>query len=340
MNTLSKTLVGVVAILSAIIVSQLFLFSAEKEDPLTDNVFQKHFNTNYKIYALTLPEELNFAGEPVPLHVLDVRERLDRELLINTYWQSQTLLLHKRAHRYFPVIEPILKKNGIPEDFKYLSLIESGFQNVVSPAGATGFWQFMKDTGIEYGLEVADEVDERYHLEKSTEAACRYLQKAYDQYGSWTMAAASYNLGMNGLNRQIERQKATNYYDLLLVEETGRYVFRILAMKEIFSDPRKYGFHYRESDLYPPVETYTVSVDSSVIDFASFAFAHNINYKILKIFNPWLRDTYLKNTRGKRYEITLPVDPELAGYSTVEEVVEKPDSLVHDTLKNQSPLHD
>lgn len=334
MNTLSKTLIGAVAILSAIIVAQLFLFSAKKEDPMSDNLFQKHFNTNYKVYALTLPEEIDFAGEPVPLHILDVRERLDRELLVNTYWQSQTLLFHKRANRYFPIIEPILEKHNIPNDFKYLSLIESGFQNVVSPAGATGFWQFMKDTGIEYGLEISNEVDERYHLEKSTEAACRYLKRAYDRYGSWAMAAASYNLGMNGIHRQMERQNASNYYDLLLVEETGRYVFRILAMKEIFSDPRKYGFHFRESDLYPPIETYTVVVDSSVMDFASFAFAHDINYKILKIFNPWLRDTYLRNPSGKRYEISIPAHPELAGYSMIETETDLPDSLVNDSIKN------
>ncbi len=332
MNTLSKTIIGATALLLAIVASQLFLFSTDKEDPLADSQFQKHFNTNYKIYALTLPEKLDFAGEPVPMNLLDVREKLDRELLINTYWQSQSLLLHKRANRYFPIIEPILEKNGVPDDFKYLSLVESGLQNVVSPAGATGFWQFMKETGIEYGLEVEDEIDERYHLEKSTEAACRYLKDAYKLYGSWTMAAASYNLGMNGLNKQIERQRATNYYDMLLVEETGRYLFRILAVKEILSDPRKYGFHFREQDLYPPIETYKVVVDSSILDFAEFAFAHDVNYKILKIFNPWLRDTYLKNIEGRKYVISLPLNGVETGMLPIEEPLDLPDSLRYDSL--------
>lgn len=331
MNSLTKTLIGVVVIMTAVIISQLFLFSAEKEDPIADTVFQKHFNTNYKIYALTLPEKLDFAGEAVPMHLLDVREKLDRELLINTYWQSQSMLFQKRANKYFPIIEPILAKHGVPDDFKYLSLIESGLQNVVSPAGATGFWQIMEGTGRDYGLEIADEIDERYHLEKSTEVACRYLKDAYEKYGSWTMAAASYNLGMNGLSRQIERQRATNYYDMLLVEETGRYVYRILATKEILSNPRKYGFHFREKDLYPTVETYTVVVDSSVIDFAEFAFDHNINYKILKNFNPWLRDTYLKNTQGKRYKIQLPVNNGEAGIAPVEDEKALPDSLHPDS---------
>lgn len=306
MNSLLKMLIALLVVFGLLIVGKLFLFSTNKEDPHTDNIFQKHFNNNYKIYALTLPEQLEFAGEEVPLQMIDVRERFDRELLVNTYWQSQSLLFHKRANRYFPVIEPILKEHGVPDDLKYIALIESGLMNVVSPAGATGFWQFMKNTATEYGLEVNDEVDERYHLEKSTRAACQYLKSAYSRYGSWSMAAASYNLGMNGLDRQIARQKVNNYYDLLLPEETSRYVFRILAAKEIISQPGKYGFNFREKDLYPPLNTRLVTINGPVTDFADFAFEHKINYKILKVLNPWLRDTFIKNPTGKQYEIALP----------------------------------
>lgn len=270
--------------------------------------YRRYFNENYKIFSLTIPERLDFAGEEVPLELLDVREKFDRELLVNTYWQSQTLLFNKRAHRWFPVIEPILKENGVPDDFKYLAVIESGLDNVVSPAGATGFWQFLRDTGRDYGLEINNEVDERYHVEKATEAACKYLKDAYARYGTWTMAAASYNMGMRGVERQMERQKSHRYYDLLLNSETARYVFRILAVKELLSKPGQYGFHYRPQDLYPPYETVEVEVDTAVADFADFSLAYGINYKILKTLNPWLRDTYLTNPAGKTYHIKLPAD--------------------------------
>jgi hypothetical protein len=270
--------------------------------------YQKYFNDHYKIFTLNLPTDLNFGGEPVPLEKVDVRERFDRELLVNTYWQSQSLLFHKRANRWFPIIEPILAENGVPDDFKYLALIESGLTNVVSPAGATGFWQILKDTGRELGLEINNEVDERYHVEKSTEAACKYLKSAYHKYGSWTMAAASYNMGVSGLQKQLGRQNASNYYDLLLNEETSRYVFRILAAKEIISKPAQYGFHFRPTDLYQPYQTETISLDGAVEDFSAYAFEQGVNYKILKILNPWLRDAYLTNPDKKAYEIKIPSD--------------------------------
>lgn len=332
MKSLLRIILATGGLLALVVTVQLLTGSTHKEDPIGDESFQKLFRAHYNIYALTAVEEIDFAGERMPLEMLDVRESLDRELLVNTYWQSQSILFHKRANRYFPIISPILKKNGIPDDFKYLAVIESGLQNVVSPAGATGFWQFMKGTATDYGLEVANEVDERYNLEKATEAACKYLKDAYQKYGSWTMAAASYNLGMNGLSRQVERQKAANYYDLLLVEETARYIFRILAVKEILSKPTQYGFHLREKDLYPPIETYTVSVDSSVNDFADFAFTHQTNYKILKYLNPWLRDTYLKNPTGKKYLIRLPSHPDKIGLLPIEMAPQQPDSLLNDSL--------
>lgn len=301
-----RATLGLLMVLIATVVWVGYSFSPAEEDK--DMSYRRYFNENYKIFSLSTPRSLTFAGEEVPLELIDVRESLDRELLVNTYWQSQSLLFNKRANRWFPVIEPILAENGIPDDFKYLALIESGFENVVSPAGATGFWQFLRDTGREYGLEINNEVDERYHVEKSTEAACKYLKDAYDRFGSWTLAAASYNMGMRGLQRQIERQNSHTYYDLLLNSETARYVYRIMAVKEIMSKPGQYGFHYRPQDLYPPYHTKEVEVDTAVEDFARFALEHGVNYKILKILNPWLRDTYLTNPEGNTYRIKLPAD--------------------------------
>ncbi len=280
--------------------------SLENEDKLHTASIQE----NYQIFSLSVPEVMSFADMAVPLKEPEVAERLDRELHANTYFHSNTILYFKRANRWFPVIEPILEKNGIPDDFKYLALIESGLQNVVSPAGATGFWQFLKKTGQEYGLEINDEVDERYHLEKATEAACKYLNDAYEKYEDWALVAASYNTGMGRISRALERQKTDNYYDLLLNNETGRYVFRIVAVKEIFMNPEDYGFQIRSKDLYEPLNFKEVQLDSSITDFAGFAKENQISYKILKYFNPWLRQTYLKNPSKKKYALKIPSDPE------------------------------
>ncbi|NER11992.1 transglycosylase SLT domain-containing protein [Leptobacterium flavescens] len=260
----------------------------------------------YSVYALDIPEQMNFAGEEVPIDNPDIRERIDKELLVNTYWQSNALLLMKRSKKYFPIIEPILKEHGIPDDFKYLAVAESGLQNVVSPARATGYWQILKTTAREYGLEVNTNVDERYHIKKSTEVACRYLKKAKEKFGSWTLAAAAYNAGRGGVINQQQRQQATNYYDLLLGEETGRYVFRILAMKEILSNPEKYGFYLEKDHYYSAIPTFEVEVDTAVTNFADFAQKFEINYKILKIHNPWLREAFLNNKSRKKYKIEIP----------------------------------
>lgn len=260
----------------------------------------------YGVFALEIPDSLNFAGEEVPLENFDTRESLDRELLVNTYFHSQTLLYIKKAPRYFPVIEPILREYNIPEDFKYMPLVESGLTNAISPANAVGYWQHLEGTARENGLIVNEEVDERYHLEKSTVAACKYLLKSYDKYQNWTMVAASYNNGRRGIDRQIERQDEINYYDLLLNEETSRYIYRILALKLILEDPEKYGFYLKDDDLYQPIHSYKVTVDSSVSSFALFAQSFNTNYKMLKFLNPWLRDTHLTNERGKTYQISIP----------------------------------
>ncbi|MCY1635616.1 lytic transglycosylase domain-containing protein [Marinifilum sp. D737] len=265
------------------------------------------YMSRYNVYALKTPDKLTFGDEIVPINRWDVKESLDRELLVNTYWQSQTLLFLKRANRYFPIIEPILKDQGVPEDFKYLALIESGFvPTIKSPAGAVGVWQFMSGTAKDYGLEVSSEVDERYNIEKATLAACKYLKDSYKKYGTWTLVAASYNAGRRFVDKQLKLQDAGDYYDLLLGEETGRYVFRILAIKMIMENPSAYGFKYRESDLYPEIPTRKIKIKTPVKDFAVFAKENGVNYKVLKYFNPWLRRAYLTNKYKKEYEITLP----------------------------------
>ncbi|GAA4291528.1 lytic transglycosylase domain-containing protein [Aestuariibaculum suncheonense] len=282
------------------------LFIYALQDAPTDENFEKKLINDYNVYALQVPDDLEFSGEAVPIKNPDILERMDRELLVNTYWQSNGLLMFKRANKYFPVIEPILKKNGVPDDFKYLAVIESGLSNVVSPAGARGVWQIMPATAKENGLEVNDNVDERYNLEKSTEVACKYLLEAKEKLGSWTLAAAAYNAGNTGVARRLEEQNVNDYYDLLLGEETGRYLFRIVALKEILSHPAKYGFNFREKDLYQEVPTYKVKVDTAVTDFTKFAESFGINYKILKLHNPWLREPHLNNKSRKLYEIDIP----------------------------------
>ena len=261
---------------------------------------------DYNVYSVQLPKQLDFAGESVPLHLPDIRERVDREFLVNTYWQSNGILLIKRAQKYFPIIEPILKKNGVPDDFKYLAVIESGLQNVTSPAGAKGFWQIMPKTGRELGLEVNDNVDERYHLEMATQAACDYLKESKEKFVSWTLAGAAYNAGNAGINKQLEAQGVDSYYDLLLGAETGRYVFRILAIKEILKNPKAFGFNVEPSHGYDFIPTKKVLVDYEVDDLSAFAKANNINYKILKIHNPWLREPQLNNKSKKEYHIAIP----------------------------------
>lgn len=297
MNWIKKTAL----IVSIVLVSGLLIYatSTESKNKITREGTARYF-----------PTSIDFAGEKAPLQITDVRERLDRELLINANLDATTLLIIKRANRAFPVIEPILAKYNVPDDFKYLAVIESGLVNAVSPAGARGVWQFMPQTAKENGMEVNEIVDERYHLEKSTEAACKYLLDAKAKFGSWTLAAASYNGGMTGVNKQIEMQKVTNYYDLLLNDETSRYVFRILALKEIMKSPDKYGFSVNTDELYVNLPSKKIEIDSSINDLASFAKSQGINYKILKIHNPWLRDKKLVNLSRKKYQIEIP----LSGY--------------------------
>lgn len=252
-----------------------------------------------------LPEQLDFAGESVPLDQPDVAERLDRELHVNVYWHSSTIQILKLANRWFPVIEEILAENNVPDDFKYLCVAESALRNAVSPAGATGFWQFLSSTGKSYGLEIYSEVDERYHVEKATVAACKYLKSAFARYNNWTLAAAAYNAGSGGVSGRMETQKVKSYYDLLLHNETSRYIFRVLAFKLILSNPDNYGFCFDEEDLYQPLPTRKVEVKETIPDLASWAISKGSNYKTLKFHNPWLRGNTL-TVKSKTYEIALP----------------------------------
>lgn len=294
-----------ISIISLALILAIFTFSTET-DKKPERSYYENYKSDYKIYSPPMPMEVFLAGEAAPLNIFYVSEKLEREILVNTYWHSNTMLLFKRANRWFPVIEPILKKNNIPNDFKYLALIESGLTQAVSPAGARGFWQFMKSTGISYGLRVNKEIDERYNVEKSTQAACDYLNDAYKKFGSWTLVAASYNMGMGGVNKQLNLQKVNDYYGLSLNSETSRYVYRILAIKTIFTQPSKYGFQLREQDLYPPLQTTIVSIDSALVNWADFAKEHNISYRMLKELNPWLRISVWHNSSRKSIDIKLP----------------------------------
>jgi hypothetical protein len=280
---------------------------AQADEPELNLIKTDNHNLG-KTYSVVLPDNLSFCSEPVPLNDQDVRERLDRELLINTYWQSQTLLIIKEFNKIKPIVEPILKEYGIPEDFIYLAAAESGYRNLVSPSKAAGIWQFLEETGKSYGLEINNEVDERYHFEKSTIAACKYLQKSYQKFGNWTMAAASYNMGLTGLDEVSFSQKQTNYYDLHLNTETSRYVFRILALKEILRSPSKYGFMISETDLYKPHAFKSISIDTAIASLTDFAALYKMTYKELKILNPWLRSNMLTNKSTKSYQLKIIPD--------------------------------
>jgi len=263
----------------------------------------------YKWYPPPLPASLDFSGEAVPLDRWDVREKLDRELLVNAYLHGSQLYVLKLAGRYFPIIEDRLKANGVPDDFKYVCIAESSLnQNALSSVGAASFWQFMKDTGPKYGLEINDEVDERFNVVKATDAACNYFKEAYGKFGTWTAAAASYNCGQAGFANQADFQEATNYYDLIFPDETNRYVFRILALKYLLSHAKNFGLMIDASEEYKPLKSRTITVDQTIENLTDFAKQNNSTYKMLKTYNPWLRAHKLTVKPGKKYDIALPVN--------------------------------
>lgn len=292
-------LTGITVFIFFILITSISFYNGQNAD-------MPKVKPQYELPTLEYPEQLTFAGEPVPINYKDVRESLERELYSVAYFHSNTFLMLKKANKFFPDIEKILKQNNIPEDFKYLSVTESGLENVISPAGAVGFWQFLEKTGKEYGLEINDEIDERYHYEKSTEAACKYLNDRYKSLNDWALVAASYNMGEAALNKQIERQKSNSYYDLLLNPETARYVYRILAYKIIMSNPTKYGFFLTENDLYQPIDFKNIELKKEVEHWADFAQKHKTNYKILKNLNPWLRSVSLENKKNNTYIVKVP----------------------------------
>jgi len=259
------------------------------------------------ISSFSLDRDFDFAGELIPTTNFDARERLDRELVNNSYLHAAMLLNLKIANRYFPVIEPILKEYDIPEDFKYLSVAESNLRMATSPAGAKGLWQFMESSGGAYGLQIDAEIDERYNVEKSTRAACEFILHLKKKFGTWTLAAAAYNMGENGLAKRIQDQHGETYYDLSLNEETSRYVFRIIAIKEIMKDPEHFGFFVDKEQLYPPLDDYyTIHIDGPVANLADLAAQHGTSYRLLKVYNPWLVGSSITNKAGKRYEIKFP----------------------------------
>ncbi len=264
--------------------------------------------SNYHIYPISIPKKVSFAGEEISLDDQDLFERMDRELLVNTYWQSNTILLIKRANKYFPVIEKILADEGVPNDFKYLALIESGLENVTSPRGAKGFWQIMRTTGKEYGLEINSNVDERYNLNLSTRVACKYIKKAKDKFGSWTLAAAAYNRGVNGVQNKITRQNQKAYKNILFGEETKRYIFRIIALKNILESPESFGFNIKEEHMYKPIKYKEIKIDIPISNISKFSMDLDLTYKSFKIHNPWLLENHLNNNSRKVYTISIPLE--------------------------------
>ncbi len=303
-----------ITLITLLSISGIFIFSTSfKNEFNKENTLQKVNKLDsiskkaiQNVNAVKVPKKVMFANELAPLNDVDVYERLDRELIVNSFRHSSTFLVLKRAQKFFPIIEPILKKNNVPEDFKYLAVIESDLTYAVSPAGARGIWQIMRTTGRELGLEVNSNVDERYHIEKSTQAACEYLKKSKELLGSWTLAAAAYNAGNSGISRRLKEQKVDNYYDLLLGEETGRYVFRILAIKQIMEQPELYGFHIKSKQKYSMPHFNYVHLDTAVTSLVDFSNKFGYTYKQLKQYNPWLREKHLNNKTKRHYEIRFP----------------------------------
>ena len=318
----NKTLIGVILLA----VTTAFCINATRP-LLNDEQNEREFHNAYKIYNVPLPDKLDFAGEEVPLQFGFVHENLEREIIVNTYWASATMVIIKRANRYLPVMNPVFKKYGVPDDVGYIAMIESQLSNVISPAAAVGFWQFIRSTAVESGLEVTDEVDERYSVIHSTEAACRFMKSSYDRLGSWTLAAAAYNAGRTRIVNAISDQDEHNFYHLYLNDETSRYVYRILALKIIMQDPQRFGFNLRNKDLYAPIPTEQISVNTTIPDLNVFARKNGVSYKTLKDFNPWLRQPKLTNKNKNSYTILIPKAGFLF-YNKQQRSISKPDELL------------
>ena len=306
------------SLLPICVIAALIIFSSYTKQPKANNdvatsntmVAEKPLPSGHLpqvIKSVDLDKVYTFAGEEIPRDNFDAMERLDRELSVNSYWHSSTLLNIKNANRYFPIIEQILAESGVPDDLKYLAVAESSLRNATSPSGAKGIWQFLKGTGVENGLEINSQVDERYHVEKATRAAAKYLKKFKDRFGTWTLAAASYNMGASNTAKFMKSQKAKTYYDLNINQETSRYVFRIVAIKEILSNPEEFGFYLDRNELYQPLNDYRIiEVNSSIPSWAEFAVNNGTTYRMLKVYNPWLISNTLTNSSKKTYQIKIP----------------------------------
>lgn len=306
---MQKSLATYTLVLAAFLTIAVFASSTQKGEESNTSSTTTSLNNDIQqvINSVNLDKDFSFAGEAFPMDNFDVRERLDRELSRNTYWHSNTLLNIKKANKYFPTIEKILAENGVPDDFKYLAVAESDLSNAVSPAGAKGFWQFMKGTGKQYGLETNNQIDERYHFEKSTIAFTKYIKSLKKRFGSWLLAGAAYNMGGTRLSKEMKLQKAQSYFDLNLNQETSRYVFRLVAIKEIINNPRDFGFYIEQKDMYQPIDDfYEVEVDHSVANWGTFAQKYGISYRMLKVYNPWLTSTSMTNKSGKTYILKIP----------------------------------
>jgi hypothetical protein len=302
---MNKVLVIYSSLVTLLLATVLFFASANKDAALE----LPERELPQTIYPISLNRAFEFAGEPLPMDNFDVRERLDRELTVNSYTHGTTLLNIKHTYRYFPLFEKILKEYGIPDDFKYVSVAESNLRNAVSPAGARGIWQLMAPTAQQYGLEISEEVDERYHYEKATVVACKLLKDYYKKFGNWTLAAAGYNMGGPRLAKEKEAQGGVTFYDLNLNEETSRYIFRLVAFKDILENPKRYGFVLDQEEAYTPLDKFKeIEVKTSIPELAAFAREHGITYRMLKLYNPWLISTRLTIKTGQAYRIKIPVN--------------------------------
>lgn len=318
MNLKNKIIITTSAIVAIVLFFvACFAFDTEKKDKNEEQRIEFYNNTLSVPY---IPAELSFAGEKVPLDVYWVKERLEKEMIIIAYQHSKTIQTIQRMPRFFPVIEQILKEEGVPEDFKYLCVTESNLENVISPAKATGYWQFLDATARSFGLVINEDIDERYDLEASTRAACKYLKGAKSRLGSWALAAAAYNMGETGVKKNTERQKTSNYWDLSLNQETSRYLYRILAYKLIFENPEIFGVKIANTELYQPIPTKDYEVNGPILDLYEFANANNLTYLELKMLNPWLRNTKLTAAGHKGRKIKLPITPKIATEELVKQV--------------------
>lgn len=289
--------------LSIVLFALLVVVSSYKGGILTE-LAEDNINANRHVDK---SGKYDLAGEAVPMDNFDAVERLDREIVGNTYLHGSTILNLKLAARYFPYFEKTLAENNVPDDMKYLAVIESNLRNVISPAGAKGLWQFMEATGKAYDLEINKEVDERYHVEKSTLAFCRHIKDLKNALGSWTLASAAYNAGQGRISTEQKNQRANNFYELSLVDETSRYPFRIIALKEIMKDPKKYGFSLDDNNLYSPIDNYSiVEVNGKVENWGDFAIKYGTNYRMLKVYNPWIISYTLTNPTNKTYQVKIP----------------------------------